>query len=103
MKQNKYNAVKTIVNGVSFHSKKEAMFYVSLLPMIRSGAISDFMMQVPFRFKINEKLMFTYKADFVYVLNGEKLIVDVKGYKTPIYKLKKKIIESHYGIKITEV
>jgi hypothetical protein len=49
--------------------------------------------------------MFTYKSDFMYYdyAQAKIIIEDVKGMKTPIYKLKKKIIEKHYNIKITEI
>ncbi len=48
--------------------------------------------------------MFTYKADFVYydkTLN-KTIIEDVKGMRTPLYKLKKKLIENQHQITITE-
>jgi len=48
--------------------------------------------------------MFTYKADFVYFdkLANELIVEDVKGFRTPLYKLKKKLIEQQHKIKITE-
>ena len=48
-----------------------------------------------------------YKADFGYTRTADNLrvIEDVKvpATRTPVYKLKKKIVESFYGIRITEV
>ena len=49
------------------------------------------------------KKMFTYVCDFV-IRNDEGvgIYLDTKGYRTPIYKLKKKMIESNYEVKICE-
>ena len=44
--------------------------------------------------------MFSYYADFL--VDGIR-IIDTKGVRTPIYKMKKKLIESLYGIEIEEV
>ena len=43
-----------------------------------------------------------YKADFRYMQDGELIVEDVKGMKTPIYNLKKKMIKAIYGIEILE-
>ncbi|MBU6390533.1 DUF1064 domain-containing protein, partial [Patescibacteria group bacterium] len=34
--------------------------------------------------------------------DGREEIVDVKGMKTAVYRLKKKLVEAQYGIKIIE-
>ena len=44
-----------------------------------------------------------YFADAVYEENGQKVIEDCKGYKTEIYRLKKKLMLKVYGIRIREV
>ena len=50
------------------------------------------------------KKIFTYICDFV-VRNNENIgiYIDTKGYRTPLYKLKKKMIEANYGVEICEV
>jgi hypothetical protein len=54
----------------------------------------------------------TYVADFAYdqkTLSASendhyvRVVEDVKGMKTPVYRLKKKLVEAQYGIEITEV
>ena len=54
----------------------------------------------------------TYVADFQYEEKGlsacenerwHKVIEDVKGVKTPLYRWKKKHVEAQYGIQIREV
>ena len=55
---------------------------------------------------VNGIKTFTYKADFQYYVcnsgNANFTVEDVKGFKTPMYKLKKKIIEADFGFKILE-
>jgi hypothetical protein len=42
-------------------------------------------------------------ADFVYIdESGVEVVEDVKGYKTPEYKAKKKLMESQHQIVIRE-
>jgi hypothetical protein len=104
IKGSKYNNKKTIINGITFDSKKEADRYAFLTRRATIGEVVDIHLQVPFVFALEGKKMFTYKADFVYFdkLANELIVEDVKGFRTPIYKLKKKLIESQHKIKITE-
>ncbi len=100
----KYKAKKTEVNGILFDSKKEANRYATLLLLEKSGRIKDLKLQPTYelipRFKKNGKTYrkTTYKADFEYFdtkLN-KKVVEDVKGFKTPVYLLKKKLFEYNY-------
>ena len=108
-RRNKFNARKTVVDGIVFHSAAEANRYKILKLLERSGHIKELKLQVPYIFycisepSLDCKKMFTYYADFVYVENGHTIIEDVKGIKTPVYRLKKKLIEAYYLITITEV
>jgi hypothetical protein len=101
-KQNKFGAKPQRQDGIFFASKKELKRWNELKGLEEIGSISDLQRQVKFPFKLDGKLMFSYYADFVYN-NGEgKVVEDSKGFRTPLYKLKKKIIENSYGIKILE-
>lgn len=44
-----------------------------------------------------------YYADFVYKRNGVQIVEDVKGMRTEVYKIKKKLMLERYGIRIVEV
>lgn len=70
--------------------------------MERDGEISSLELQPKFYFTYKDKKIFLYKADFSYIKDGEKVIEDTKGFRTPIYKLKKKLIEAQHGIMIYE-
>lgn len=91
--RNKYHNVKTVVDGISFDSKKESRRYLELVTMQVSGAISDLQLQVRFEIcpkKYGNKRARYYVADFVYTENGQKVIEDVKSKatQTPVFSLK---------------
>lgn len=108
IKGNKYRNVKTVVDGITFDSKKEAARYQELKLMERAGEIYDLELQKVMPVHINGEKVFTYKADFVYKgkRDGGTVIEDVKSEitrKESTYRIKKKCIEATYGIRITEV
>lgn len=96
----KYNNKKVEHNGIKFDSKKELKFYLQLLERQEKGEVTNIKLQVPYTlqpsFKFNGKTIraITYKADFVYndLIDGKEHIVDTKGFKTEVYKIKKKIM-----------
>ena len=102
---NKYNAKKITVDNITFHSKKEMARYCQLKIMLQTGLIKDLRLQIKYPVYISGKKMFTYIADFVYVSTdtGETIVEDVKGYRTDVYKLKKKIVEAVFNISIKEI
>lgn len=100
MKPNKYKAKKTTIDGIVFDSMAEGHRYEGLKYLQQGGEISDLELQPKFVFAIGHKKMFTYRADFQYMENGELIIEDVKGMTTPVFNLKKKIIEADKGIEI---
>lgn len=105
MSYSKYHAKKTEVEGIVFDSKKEAERYQSLRLLERCGAIKNLKRQIPFL--LIEKSVYgravKYVADFVYEEDGVEVVEDVKGYKTDVYKLKRRMMAEKYGIVIREV
>ena len=105
--KNKYNAVKTTINGIVFDSKREAARYQELLLLQRAGQIRDLALQVPFAIIVNDKKICKYIADFQYidVASGKTVTEDAKSppTRTPTYRLKKKLVAAIYGVQIVEV
>jgi Protein of unknown function (DUF1064) len=99
----KYRAVPTVIDGIRFASKREANRYCELKLLLRDGAITDLELQPKFPVIKNGQHITTYVADFKYKSYGSTVIEDVKGVRTPVYKLKKKLIEAVYGVTIVEV
>jgi len=103
MKAPKYRAIPTEVDGIRFSSKKEARRYSELKLMERAGEISGLSLQPKFPIIINGVKVCTYISDFQYTLpSGETVINDVKGMKTPIYNLKKKLMRAVHSVEIFE-
>lgn len=101
-KPSKYKNKKKLINGIEFDSTKEATRYQDLAAMQACGRISDLRRQVPYPIYINGIFVCDYRADFVYVCDKIRIVEDVKGHRTDIYKLKKKMVEAEYKIKIKE-
>ena len=103
---NKYGAVRTAVDGITFASKREAGRYSELKLLERAGEIAELTLQPKFPIWIDGVKVCTYIADFRYVdlSRGITVIEDVKGMRTPVYKIKKKLTEALYpGVKIEEI
>lgn len=96
------NVKRKVVNGIEFDSTREARRYQDLELMQHAGQISELRRQVPFDIRINDILVCTWYADFVYARGGIKIVEDSKGWKTDIYKLKKKLVQASYGFSILE-
>ena len=101
-KRSKYGNTKTEVEGIKFDSAKEAKRYQDLKIESFARTISDLKLQPVYPIEINGVLVCKYKGDFEYIRNGVKILEDVKGMKTPIYRLKKKLVKAVYGIEILE-
>ena len=104
----KYHAKKTVVNGITFDSRKEADRYLVLKGMEEEGAIEDLRRQVRYElvpaFDVggrHYRAVF-YVADFVYMEDGKEVVEDVKGMRTDVYRLKSKLFARRYGKVIKE-
>ena len=108
--KNKYHNKKTMFDGIKFDSKKESQYYAILKVLEKAGKIRDLKLQVPFvlieTFKVDDRTYrkTKYIADFTYYDDKDKLhVIDVKGFHTNEYQLKKKLMAWKYGIEIEEV
>lgn len=90
------------LDGILFDSKREKNRYAELKLLERGNVITDLRLQVPYVCMVNDKKICTYKADFVYVESGEEIVEDTKGFATATYRLKKKLVEALFCVKITE-
>jgi hypothetical protein len=90
------------VDGIKFASNMEAKRYIVLKEMEKNGHIENLQLQVRYQFRHNDRLICTYVADFVYDEDGVPVVEDVKGRVTPVYSIKRKMMDAFYGIKIRE-
>lgn len=106
----KYGNRKVIRDGIEFDSVKECQRYCELKLMQRAGLITDLQMQVSFELipsqriagKVVERAC-SYVADFVYQQDGQMVVEDTKGFKTPEYIIKRKLLLWVHGIRIREI
>lgn len=102
--QSKYRAKPQVVDGIRFASKKEAARYGTLKLLQQAKVISSLELQPKFLLTVNGFNICTYIADFSYFdERGERVIEDAKGMKTPVYRLKKKLLLACRGIEVREV
>lgn len=111
-RRSKYGATPTTVDGIRFDSAKEAKRYGELKLLWELSLITDLELQPEFVLWAHPNgethagagiPVGKYRADFrYYTPDGEIVIEDVKGMRTPLYRLKKRIVEAQYGIKIRE-
>lgn len=101
-KNPKYRNKITVVDGIKFHSKREATRHADLVLLEKAGEISDLQRQVKFRLVVNEIAICSYIADFTYQQAGKLIVEDSKGFKTEGYKLKAKLMLACHGIAVLE-
>ena len=101
----KYHNRKTEVDGLVFDSKKEAQRWQDLHIWLRAGLIRDLERQVSYDLVVNGALICRYRPDFRYtnILLGDTVVEDVKGVKTPVYVLKKKLMKAIHNIDVVEL
>lgn len=107
-KKPKYGNKKTVVDGITFDSKAEAIYYNQLKWLKQAKQIKDFKLQPRFllqdSFRKNGKLFrkIEYIADFEVInLDGSTEIIDIKGTITKEFALKRKLFELKYVDSIT--
>jgi hypothetical protein len=86
-----------------FPSEAEAKRFATLKLELRCGVISDLELQPEYHIVINGVKITTYRADFRYTRYGGQVVEDVKGseeYLTDLFKLKRKLVEAVYGVRL---
>lgn len=94
----------TAPDGQKFDSQKEYRRWCELRLLERAGRISELRRQVRFELipKQEGESACCYIADFVYLLDGIRVVEDSKGCRTEVYKIKKKLMLFVHGIRILE-
>ncbi len=102
-KKHKYSAKKTTIDGIKFDSKAEARYYSYLKRLKEKREIYDFELQPEYilqdKFKLYGKTIsaIKYKADFLVMhLDGNCVVIDVKGAATSEAKIKRKMFLKRY-------
>lgn len=110
MGRSKYNNKKIEFDGITFDSRREANRYKALKLLEQSGEISNIERQKRFELIPKQKdangravRACSYVADFVYTdKEGRRIVEDVKGMRTDVYKIKKKLMLYVHGVTVVE-
>ena len=110
-RRNKFGAKKTVVDGITFDSQREAKRYSELKLLQRAGQISHLELQPAFKLSVGDRPVrfasgrqAVYRADFAYWDGKKRVVEDAKGFRTAEYKLKRAIVEAmHPAVQIVEV
>lgn len=99
-KRPKYGNRKTVVDGITFDSKRESRRYELLKERKRAGEIKGFSRQVAFSLPGG----IVYICDFLIYNNDDTFTVeDSKGIHTKEFKIKRRLLRAEYGIEISLV
>lgn len=106
--QSKYYNKKTTYKGTIYDSKKEAIRAKELDILQRAGLICNLERQRPFELQPSFRVCgtairpITYVADFYYYDKTKQswVVEDTKGFRTEVYKLKKKMFLYKYSNEI---
>lgn len=98
---NKYGAKSVTIDGHTFPSKREAEYYLVYKDMLKRGEIVDLQLQPRFELipayknSAGKKVRpCHYTADFLLTYpDARKKVVEVKGYRTRDYILRRKMFE----------
>lgn len=102
-KRHKYGVApveQRTVDGIVFDSAAEVKRYSELKLLQRGKFIHKLELQPRYPIQVNGKHVCTYIGDFRYFEGGLRVLEDVKGVQTPEFKLKKKLVEALYDVKI---
>ena len=109
---NKYNAKKVEVDGIKFDSVAESRYYKYLLGLLNEGVVESFEMQKPYTLldkfphpKTGKTIRaIKYVPDFeVIYTDGRVEVVDVKGMRTDVFRMKCKLFMFRYQIPLVLV
>lgn len=108
--RSKYGAKATVLAGIRFASQAEARRYQELLLLAQAGEIRELELQPAYPIIVHgpdhrPRIVCAAIFDFRYRAGREGILTveDVKGVRTPVYRLKKKLVEAIYGVTITEI
>lgn len=101
----KYHNRRTVVDGITFDSKREATRYAELRLLEKAGEIRELGVHTRYQIVVSGTKVGVYVADFDYrdLRTGEPVVEDVKGVRTAVYRLKKRLVKALLGIEIVEV
>jgi len=95
--KNKYKALPAYYNGFTYASIKEMKYAMDLDFRKKVHDIKDWDKQIKIPLIVNGVKVCTYIPDFKVIHNNDTIeLVEVKGFKTSVFKLKLKLFKATY-------
>ena len=94
--RSKYRTVSTGVDAVRFASKAEAKRDAELVLLVRAGKITDLRRQPSYKMEVMGEHICTYRGDWFYFENGQRVVEDKKGVQTKEFKIKWALAKALY-------
>lgn len=108
-KPSKYKNVQIREDGIVFDSLREHKRYLDLRLLQRAGEISGLEVHPRYPLVVNDQKICIYEADFRYYVrskeinSGRTVVEDVKGARTALYLLKRKLMRACLNIDVEEI
>jgi hypothetical protein len=106
VRSRKWRHKPVVVDGVHLDSQAEGNRYAELLILQRAGEVTDLRVHPRYSMIVNGRYVGDYIADFEYRDGaGQRVVEDVKSpvSRTPVYRLKRKLVDAIFGINIVEI
>lgn len=101
--KSKYGSVKVRTDEGVFDSKREYACWLELKAKQSQGLITHLERQKTFTIDHEGVRICRWTADFVFFEGGVRVVADAKGYRTPVYRLKKKLMQAFFKVEIREM
>lgn len=108
-REEKYGRIKKTVDSIEFDSTSEAQAWTILKLWEAAGAITELEVQPEFQlepgFVVDGKKVraIKYRADFLFMKDGRKTVVDVKGVRTQAFDIKAKLFKARFPQLVFEI
>lgn len=93
----KYRATSQVHNGIKYDSRKEAAYAAQLDLEKKAGEVVSWERQFKVSLDVDGYHICNHYVDFlVYRLGGVVELIEIKGFQTEIWRLKRKLLEATY-------
>ncbi len=96
IKAHKLKAKRIVVNNIKFPSFSEGLRYSKLAYLEFKKVISDLKLQTKYPMPREGKPFCNYIDDFNFLYQNKRIVEDVKGKETPVFRLKAKMFKFYY-------
>lgn len=99
----KFKNIPVYHDGERFDSKRELAYFLDFKLLQRAGKITSLKRQPKFDCIVNDRKVCSYRADFEFIEDGRRRVIDVKSpatAKTKDFRIKKKLVEALHNITV---